>query len=364
MLAAQVKFATRESLDFVEELKVRVEAYFASRGISDKADWRMIAKSVLLLSSYFGAYALLMTNWFTPWQMLGIAVFMGVAMAGIGFAVSHDALHGAYSANPTVNRIIGFTFDLLGANGYMWKITHNVIHHTYTNIQGIDEDLEVSPLIRLSPRSTWHPIHRIQHILAFLLYSFSTIFWVFAKDYKYFFAKNIGPYKEKTHPMGEWANLWVMKVVYYGYIIVLPLLFLHVTWWQFLIGFFAMHMTGGLILGVVFQLAHVVEGPEHPMYDGAGRIENAWAVHQMETSSDFAPTNRLLSWYVGGLNFQVEHHLFPKVCSVHYPAINPIVQEVARKHGVAYHCHPTLRAAIKSHYLTLKKFGRQALQTV
>ena len=358
MLATQVKFQSRASTAFMDELKERVDGYFASRHLSPKANVPMVAKSVILLGSFFGAYALLLTNWLTPWEMLGVAIFMGVAMAGIGFAVSHDALHGAYSADPRINKIIGYSFDLLGANGYMWKITHNVIHHTYTNIQGVDEDLEVSPLIRLSPRSEWHPIHRIQQYLAFALYSLSTLFWVFVKDYKYFLQKNLGPYADKKHPAGEIVSLAITKVVYYGYTIVIPLLVLRVAWWQFAIGFLAMHLTAGLILGVVFQLAHVVEGPQHPVCDCNGTMESCWPVHQMMTTSDFATHNRLLSWYVGGLNFQVEHHLFPKVCSVHYPALNPILREVAAKHGVPYFSNPTLWAAIHSHYETLKEFGR------
>jgi len=358
VLAAQVKFASRQSTAFMDELKERVDAYFAARHLSSKADWTMVAKSVILLGTFFGGYALLLTNWLTPWAMLGVAVVMGVAMAGIGFAVSHDALHGAYSADPRINRIIGYSFDLLGANGYMWKITHNVIHHTYTNVQGVDEDLEVSPLIRLSPHSEWHPIHRIQHYLAFALYSLSTLFWVFVKDYKYFLQKNLGPYANKKHPRSEIVSLVITKAVYYTYIIVIPLLVLHVTWWQFAIGFLAMQLTAGLILGVVFQLAHVVEGPEHPVCDCNGTMGACWPVHQMMTTADFATDNRLLSWYVGGLNFQVEHHLFPKICSVHYPALNPIVKDVARKYGVVYNCNPTLWAAIRSHFNTLKAFGR------
>jgi linoleoyl-CoA desaturase len=362
MAVTQVKFASQGSLAFMDDLKARVDEYFSSRGLSEKANGRMVIKSVILLGTYFGLYALLLTNLLTPWAMLGAAVVMGVAMAGIGFAVSHDALHGAYSADPRVNRVIGYTFDLLGANGYMWKITHNVIHHTYTNIQGIDEDLEVSPLIRLSPTSEWHPIHRIQHGLAFFLYSFSTLFWVFGKDYKYFLKRNLGPYQDKKHPTGEVVSLVITKAVYYTYAIVIPLLVLHVTWWQYAIGFLAMHLTAGLILGVVFQLAHVVEGPEHVTCDCGGTMKNCWPVHQMMTTADFATHSRLLSWYVGGLNFQVEHHLFPKICSVHYPALNPIVKEVAQRHGVVYYSHPTLWAAIHSHYVTLKAFGRPTPQ--
>lgn len=363
MSHAHVKFAAGVATSFDDDLKSRVDAHFAARGRSSKATPGMVLRTVLLLGTFYGAYALLLTNRLTPLAMLGVAVGMGVVMAGIGFGVAHDALHGAYSRRPWVNRLLGYSFDLLGANSYLWKITHNVIHHTYTNIQGVDEDLEVSPLIRLSPHSPHRPVQRYQHLYAWVLYSFSTLFWVFVKDYKYFLQRDLGPYRDKRHPRSEIAILAATKAVYYGYTIVIPLLVLHVTWWQFLIGYFAMHLTAGLILGVVFQLAHVVDGPAHPV-PANGVVANAWAAHQLATSCDFAPGNRLLSWYVGGLNFQVEHHLLPKVCSAHYPALFPIVRDAAARHGLPHHCHPSLVAAVRSHYRTLKAFGRPAVAAV
>jgi linoleoyl-CoA desaturase len=322
----------------------------------------MVVKSVLLLALTFGAYALILSGWFSPLAMLGLAFVVGVGIAGIGFAISHDALHGAYSHNPRINRLIGLTFDLLGANSYMWKITHNVIHHTYTNIDGIDEDLAVSPLIRLSPRSPWRPIHRVQPWLAFVLYSFAGLFWVWVKDYKYFFKRDLGPYKEMKHPKSEVVVLFVTKALHIGWILVVPLIVLDVAWWQFVVGYLAMHLTAGLILGVVFQLAHVVEGLEYPVPDSHGQVDDAWMVHQMETTSNFATGNTLLTWYVGGLNYQVEHHLFPRVCSVHYPGIQPIVRAVAAEHGVPYHQQATLWSAIRSHYRTLKRHADPELR--
>jgi linoleoyl-CoA desaturase len=356
MSTKSIKFASRRT-EFAAEVKQRVERYFTDRGLSDKANAGMVAKTVILLGLTFGTFALILTNQLPGLAMLGLAVVMGIGMAGIGFAVSHDALHGAYARRPLVNRLVGLTFDLIGANGYMWQITHNVIHHTYTNIQGVDEDLEVSPLIRLSPRSPWRPIHRIQHWLAFVLYSFSTLFWVWVKDYKYFLQRNLGPYQDKRHPRGEVALLLGTKVIYYGWSVVVPLWVLDVLLWEFLLGYLAVHLTAGLILGVVFQLAHVVEGPEHPLPDASGQMDDEWLVHQMETTSNFATGNKLVTWYVGGLNYQIEHHLFPRVCSVHYPAITHIVREAAAKYRIPYHNQPTVWSAIRSHYRTLKRQG-------
>lgn len=353
-----VKFSNTSASPFIREMKQRVNEYFVTEGIARQADARMVAKTIGMLALTFVPYALILSGWFGPWTMLGLAMVMGVGVAGCGFSIAHDALHGAYTKNRFASRLLDLSFDFLGGSGYFWKITHNVIHHTYTNIHGIDEDLEVSPFLRLSPNSERRPIHRFQHIFGFAAYSVSTLYWVLVKDYKILLLENLGPYKGIQHPKKEVAILFGMKLFYYGYMIVLPLLVLDVAWWQFVIGFVAMHLTAGLILGVVFQLAHVVEGPEHFTLNEQEEMEDAWLVHEMKTTANFGRSNRLLCWYVGGLNFQIEHHLFPRICSIHYPAISPIVEEVAAKHGIPYHHHPTLRAAIASHYRMLKRLGR------
>lgn len=360
MGVTRVSFKGNNDRDFVTDLKDEVNRYFENRNLSRHADYRMVLKTVILLTLYFGSYGLIISGAFSWPAMLGLCIMMGIGMAGIGFSVSHDALHGAYSSNKTVNKLLGYSFDLLGANGYIWKITHNVVHHTYTNIHEHDEDLEVAEFIRLSPHAEYKFIHKAQHYLAFVAYSFATLFWVFIKDYKYFFKDHLGPYENKNHPASEWVTLIITKILYYTYMLVIPMLVLSITWWQLIIGFMAVHLTAGVILGVIFQLAHVVEGTDHPTENEEGNIENTWMIHQMETTSDFAHDNKLLCWYIGGLNYQIEHHLFPKICSIHYPDIAPIVQKVAEKHGVPYNYQSTLGKAISSHYRTLKKFGKSA----
>jgi linoleoyl-CoA desaturase len=346
-----------QSQAFAREVKAEVGAYFEQNRLSRHANPAMVVKTVVLSALYFGAYGLIVSGLLPlPWMWVACFV-MGIGMAGIGFSVTHDALHGAYSASPRVNQVIGRLFDTLGANGYMWQITHNGIHHTWTNIQGFDEDLEVSPLIRLSPHTPFKPIHRFQHIFAFVAYSLATVFWVFVKDYKYFLQRDLGPYRNKQHPRSEWLFLIASKALYYFAMIAVPLLVLEITWWQLLIGFLTVHLTGGLILGVIFQLAHVVEPTEHLEEDAAGAMKGAWMLYQMRTTNNFARESRLLSWYVGGLNYQIEHHLFPRVCHVHYRQLSPIVERLAKKHGVPYHSCPTLWHAIRSHYRMLKRFG-------
>ena len=364
METVNIKFSNKDtsSSQFIKDLKIQVKSYFDDRNLSRKANTAMVLKTIAMLLLTFVPYALIMSNGFSIWAMWGLSFVMGIGVAGIGFSVSHDALHGAYSANSKINTALGLTFDLMGANGYMWKITHNVIHHTYTNIQGIDEDLEVSPLLRLSPESEYKAIHKFQHWYAFAAYSFSTLFWVFVKDYKYLLQKDLGPYQNIKHSKGQIALLLGMKIVYYAYMIVLPLMILNITWWQFAIGFITLHLTAGLILGVVFQLAHVVEGPEHFTNKESDTMEDTWLIHEMKTTANFGRSNKLLCWYVGGLNFQIEHHLFPKTCSIHYPAISSIVKRVANEHNVPYNDQPTFRSAVASHLRMLKELGNPEME--
>lgn len=352
-----VTFNNKIDKEFSRAVKKRVNAYFEEKGISKHANAAMVIKTITILALYWVPFVLILTAGFSVEVMWLLCLIMGIGFAGIGFSITHDALHGAYSSNPTVNNIVGTMFDLVGANGYIWKITHNIIHHTYTNIHGHDEDLEVAEFIRLSPHSEYKPVHRFQHVLAFPAYSFATIFWVFVKDYWYFFKSPLGPYENKKHPTKEWVKLIITKIIVYTLTIVLPLMLLDITWWQYLIGFLTVHLTAGLILGIIFQLAHVVESTTHPLPNEENMIENHWVIHEMLTTNNFARRNKVLCWYVGGLNFQIEHHLFPKICSIHYPDISPIVEETAKEFGVPYNCHETFLEAIASHYRTLKKFG-------
>lgn len=357
-VVTQIRFPNREGRDFHKAVTSRVNNYFKEKGISPLANWKMMLKTAILLGAYFGLYFAILLGGFNIWVMWGLAVVLGITTAGIGFSVAHDAIHNAYFKSKKLNYLLGLTMNLIGGNRYVWSITHNVVHHTYTNIHDHDEDLEVAPFIRLSEHAPYRPIHRLQHIFAFAAYSMATIFWVFLKDYKKLSQKNIGPYQGKNHPKSEIAMLILTKLAYYAYVIVIPLLILDIAWWQFIIGFLTVHLTAGVILGVVFQLAHVVEDIEYPMNDEKGSMPDGWAVHQMKTTGNFAMDNAIVNWYVGGLNFQIEHHLFPNVCSIHYKNISKIVQEAAHEFNVPYHYNKTFRGAVASHYRQLKTLGK------
>ncbi|HTK36164.1 MAG TPA: acyl-CoA desaturase [Caulobacteraceae bacterium] len=349
------------SREFGREVKALVAEHFARTGVSPHANAAMIAKSVIVAAAYFGAYLALLTghfSWPVAWLL---CVVMGFGLAGLGFSVAHDALHGAYSANPRVNGLLGLAFEALGGNGHAWSVTHNGAHHTFPNVSGYDGDVDITPLLRLSPHTPHRPVHRFQHLFALGLYGLATLNWALLKDYAYFLRMGSRPRGARAPTTGAWARLLVGKLVFYG-AMALPFLVVEGPAWRILIGLLTVHLTAGTIVGVVFQLAHAVEGAEHGDPSGATRAKDGWAAHQLRSTSNFARGNALLGWYVGGLNYQVEHHLFPRVCHVHYAAISRIVEAAALRHGLPYNSIPTFGAALSSHYRTLRALGRPPVE--
>ena len=345
----------RPSSSFSRDVKAGVAEHFARTGASAHANAQMVVKSLILIGTYFGFYAAILSGRLPIWLSWSLCPLMGVAMAGIGFSVAHDALHGAYTSDARVNRAIALLFEAIGANGYAWRLSHNGAHHTYPNVHGFDEDLDVTPLLRLSPHSPHRYIHRFQHLYAFPLYALTTLNWVLVKDYGYF-VRSLLDRRRPAIPPTAWAGLFLGKTIFYG-TMVAPFFTLHLLIWQAVVGVLTVHLTAGLIIGGVFQLAHVMEATEHRDRSCVSQARTGTAAHQLQTTSNFAPSNRLLCWYVGGLNFQVEHHLFPRMCHVHYARISPIVRQAAERHGLPYNSVPTLTGAVRSHLRALKALG-------
>ncbi|GAB2587781.1 fatty acid desaturase family protein [Spirosoma areae] len=357
----QVKFKDAGRSQFLITVRRRVDAYFTDNALSPHANGAMWAKAGFFLVGYVVLYGLILSNQFGLGAMLGMSIVLGMFAAFIGFNVSHDALHGAFSAHAWVNRLLGGSFYILGANPYIWKITHNIVHHTYTNIPGHDEDIELAPgLVRLDPQDELHPWHRYQQWYTFPLYALASLSWVFRKDYVKFFKQQIGQTDTSSHPRRECIKLFASKGLYYVFFLVVPYLVLDITWWQLAIGFVLMHLAEGLVLGLVFQLAHAVEGTTFPLPNEKGDIHNAWAIHQMHTTANFAPQSALAAFLCGGLNRQIEHHLFPRVCHIHYPAITAIVSSTAHEFGLPYLENHSFWSALYSHFRLLEKLGKTA----
>jgi linoleoyl-CoA desaturase len=364
MSAKPITFATT-SRDFVSTLNSRVNQYFKEHKIARQANSEMILKTIFMFALYFVPYTLIITETITSTTGLVISVVvMGFGLGGIGLSVMHDANHGSYSKKSWVNTALGYSLNLVGANAFNWKMQHNVLHHSYTNIHEEDEDISPRGVLRFSPETKWKRIHRYQYIYAWLLYGLMTIVWLVSKDFiRIIRYQRNGLAKKQNANIGkERIILIASKCLYIGYIFVLPLLLTDLTWQQVLLGIFIMQYIAGFMLAVIFQPAHVVEGTAYPVPDHERNMETNWAIHQLITTTNFANRSKWFTWYVGGLNFQIEHHLFPNICHVHYSKIAPIVKSTAKEFGLPYKTKKTFLDAIKAHTRHLKALGEKPVQ--
>ena len=353
MAELPVRFAPRSALQ--TDLRTAVDSWFTTHGTARTAPAHQKRKVAILLGSWV---TLLATFGLWGPGYLGamlLALPLGLVLGGIGFSVMHDANHGAFSRNPKVNAALGFTLDLLGASSFVWRIKHNQVHHAFTNMEGLDDDLEMGKLGRLSPSQPHYAFHRFQHIYLWPLYGFISIKWHWFDDFLQMRAGHIGPRAIPRLTRGQWAQFVTGKVMFFSWALVMPIAVAGVG--PGLTLYFVSQTFLGVILAVVFQLAHCVEPAGFmPVADRGAPVD--FVRHQLMTTIDFAPGNRLVTWYVGGLNYQAVHHLFPQVSHGWYPQIAPVIARVAAEHGAAYQSIPTLRAAIASHYRFIKRMGR------
>lgn len=358
----KIKFVAGSENERQFSLAVRknVSAYFNENGISTKGNFTLILQTVTMLALYVVPFILLFLMPVNSWVALLFTVVMGIGIAGSGMCVMHDAVHGSFSHKKWVNELFGSVLYLLGSNVFNWKMQHNVFHHAFTNLEGLDEDINSKGPIRLSENAPLHKIHHYQYIHAFLFYGLLTMSKL-VKDFTQLAMYNREGItsSHNVNPTREYIRMVLVKVLYLFVVIGLPIIFTPFAWWQVLIGFFMMHWVAGCILSTVFQMAHVVEGTEQPMPDDNGVIHHDWAVHELRTTSDFARNNKLLNWYVGGLNFQIEHHLFPQISHVHYQKIAPIVERTAREYNINYNLKPSFGNALVSHIRRLKELGME-----
>lgn len=356
----RVRFQNKEQVQFVKTLRKRVNAYFKKNNISRNANAKMVIKTISVFLIYLVPYALVYTGLITSIFAFILAILMGFGMAGIGMCVMHDANHGAYSSNPKVNDFLGICIYLIGGDVYNWKVQHNIFHHTYTNIDGLDGDIHQDPYLRLSSEQKWNRNHKFQHIYAFFLYALGTLLWSVIDFVQYRRFTKLGMSPEGKLDKGkQFRKLLIYKMAYWSFIFVLPILFSPFSWRQIVLGWFVMNIVAGFILTVTFQLAHVVEGVSFPKPSEEGKMENEWMIHQLKTTANFAKNSKIITWFVGGLNFQIEHHLFPNICHIHYDKISDIVRATVEEYGMVYNYNNTYQGAVYSHYKMLKELGMQ-----
>lgn len=297
---------------------------------------------------------------FTPaalWAILESIVLGGI-VAAIGFNVMHDGAHGSFSKYRWVNQLAAFSLNILGGNSFMWNVKHNVIHHAYTNVDGIDDDIDIKPFMRMSTTQKKYRLHKYQHLYFWVLYSLLYVSWIFVLDYQKYFKKHVGTMPLKKMSLTDHVVFWGFKLFHLFLFVGLPIYMVGFTAW--LTGFLIFASVAGFVLSIVFQLAHTVEHTSFPMPDEVtGKMDDEWAVHQIKTTANFATQNKVVSWLVGGLNFQIEHHLFPKISHVHYPAISKIIRKACEEYGIVYIEYPKVRYAVASHVAFLREMGRK-----
>lgn len=351
------KFTNIKGSTFHQELKRRVNNYFLENNKKSTGNFSLYFKAVLLVCSYLFLYVHLV--FFNPGGIIALleCFAMGGLTAAIGFNVMHDGSHGSFSNSKLANKLATFSSNMLGASGLMWNNKHNIIHHTYTNIDGVDDDIEIKPMLRMCTSQKKYWIHRFQHIYVWFLYTLLLIVWLFISDYTKYFSKKIGIVPIKKLSAFDHFAFWAAKIGYAIMMIFLPIYMVGFLPW--LLGFLALTLFSGFILSVVFQLAHTVEETAFPLPSAdTNKVENEWAIHQIETTANFATKNKVISWLVGGLNFQIEHHLFPKISHIHYPEISKIIKQTCQEFNIKYIEYRRMRHAIVSHAAYLRKMGK------
>lgn len=354
-----VKFNAQDQPDFFKELRKRVNQHFLDNNLSKHANFNMKFKTVFMLSLYFVPLVLMLAGVFPSlWAMMLLWVLMGFGMSGIGLAIMHDANHGSYSTDQRVNDALGYVINFVGGYHVNWKIQHNVLHHSFTNIDGFDEDIDKG-VMRFSPNQERKWIFKYQLFYTPFFYSILSLYWITVKDFQ-----QLVRYSKRDLLEGQGltfnkalGQIIFNKVAYWLVTFVLPMMVLDFAWWQILLGFVLMHVICGLMLACIFQSAHVIEDTNFYMADEQGCVENNWAIHQMRTTANFARRSFFFSWFIGGLNYQIEHHLFPNICHVHYRNISGIVKKTAEEFDVPYYQHRTFFGALKSHFTLLNQLG-------
>ncbi|RIH64491.1 acyl-CoA desaturase [Mariniphaga sediminis] len=355
---------SKNQLDFTTELRNSVNEYFSKNNIQPYGNRKIYVKTIFMLLLYLTPFILMISGLISSvLPLLACWFIMGLGMSGLGMATMHDANHGSFSKSQKVNRFFGNSLYLLGGFPPNWRYQHNTLHHGFTNIEGHDEDIAPPGVLRFSPHRPLKKIHRYQHIYAWFFYSLMTISWIVTKDFK-----RLKKYEEMGAKLSGkrkfnrlLVDVVISKVLYYSVFLIIPLLTIPVSWYWVIGGFLLMHFTSGLVLSAIFQTAHVVPTSEYPVPDEEGELKNNWTIHQLYTTCDYSPKSRIFSWLVGGLNYQVEHHLFPYISHIHYRDISKIVQVKAREYGLPYHVNKNFATAVWQHIKMLKLLGKKQI---
>ena len=224
------KFPTARQ-SFHTELKKRINDYFESTGKSLVGNSKLYTKAIVLVLAFIGLYIHLV--FFTPgvvWAVLE-CVLLGIVVAGIGFNIMHDGAHGSFSKYKWLNSVAAYSLNVLGGSSFMWNVKHNVIHHAYTNIDGVDDDIDIQPWLRMSTTQPKRAMHRYQHVYFWFLYAMLYILWVFVLDYQKYFKRKVGDMPIKKMSIADHIVFWSFKLLFIFIFIGIPVYTLGFTAW-------------------------------------------------------------------------------------------------------------------------------------
>lgn len=353
----KLKFSKDEGSDFYKELNERIEQYFSEKGIRKTGNKTMIFKIILYFSLDILFYGLMITSTTT----LGFYTFyllMGLSVLLTAFNISHDAAHGVAVKSKFWNRVLfSLSFNLQGNNAYVWGKNHNESHHLYTNVEGSDIDVLNNPLFRMTESQELKWFHRYQFIYAPFLYLLYSLNWFFFRETLMLFNLSSRTIKIEI-PKNEVVKLIIYKLLYIGYMIILPIYFLPFGWQTVLLAFLLNHFMVSILFVGVLGVSHLSDFVEHPVPDQNNKLDMSWPKLQMCTSVDYNADSKFFNWTLGGFNAHGLHHLLPNICHVHYLEILPIFRELAQKHGLNYMEMPYGKS-LASHFRFLKGMGRE-----
>src|ERR1017187_7858702 len=296
---------------FPKVLRRRLENFFSDRHISPKADrsmWGKIASGLAVLAgSWIALYV------FNPdsWKFVAVYLLGGLAQTFLMLNIAHDSNHNAISPLPSVNKALNYVFDLCGINSYMWRILHHRGHHSCINLHGEDDALTGRGIFRFTPHEPRAPHHRFQHIYALFFYALFSLDYVFVRDVECFFFPSHEYLKRTRHPQREYLILFAGKAFYLTYMLILPVVVLGKSPLLVAAAFLLVHLIVGLTVSLVFQTTHTIDSTYFP--SDRSEFDNG-VYHIFATTADYATSNPLVGWLVGGLNHHIVHHLCPFVC--------------------------------------------------
>lgn len=353
----KIKFAHDQGSNFYQTLSQRIDEYFKLNNMAKTGNAKMKFKILLYFTLTLSTYLLMLQSHsvtaFFIWY-----ITMGIAVLLTAFNVSHDAAHGVAVKSKKWNKFLfQLSFQLQGNNAYVWGENHNSSHHLYTNIEGSDIDVLNNPLVRMTPTQPLKKHHRWQYIYTPFLYLFYSLNWFLFRELLMVFRYSSRTIKIHI-PKKEIIKIFVFKLLYLGYMMVLPAYVLPFTPIYIIVAFLLNHFVVSLLFTAVLAVSHLSDYVQHPVADEKGNLDMSWPSLQMCTSVDYNIESRFLNWTLGGFNAHALHHLLPNICHIHYPKLIPIFRKTCHEFGITY-MEINYKEALKSHFRFLKNMGQQ-----